>query len=263
MFLSGMIKAESAVRRVNLMKKSTLFILIIATLLVLSGCERAVVESPAPSEIVTVVMLTATALQTEAGIPSATNLLVTTPTPTPTVLVEMPEAMASELVSNTPSPTLTPSPTPMPTAKPTPRPTKRASITPTPKPASTFMPAATSEPSGVIPMSSSYKNAVLSGVNYVRMHNGEYAADAIDRLDSSLSAKAQKHAEEMAAKGEIFHSSWGPESVACGDLGNGESAGVRSAVHAAGLLDPEITRIGVGAAKSVDGTIFLCVDGGK
>jgi uncharacterized protein YkwD len=112
-------------------------------------------------------------------------------------------------------------------------------------------------------MSSSYKNAVLSGINYVRTHNGDYSTDAIDHLDSALSAKAQKHAEEMAARGEIFHSSWGPESVSCGNLGNGENAGVQSAVHAAGLLDPEITRIGVGAAKSADGTIYLCVDGGK
>jgi uncharacterized protein YkwD len=112
-------------------------------------------------------------------------------------------------------------------------------------------------------MSSSYKNAVLSGINYVRTHNGDYSTDPIDHLDSSLSAMAQKHAEEMAAKGDIFHSSWGPESVSCGDLENGESAGVRSAAHAAGLLDPEITRIGVGAARSADGTIYLCVDGGK
>jgi len=67
----------------------------------------------------------------------------------------------------------------------------------------------------------------------------------------------------MAAKGDIFHSSWGPESVSCGNLSNGENAGVQSAVHAAGLLDPEITRIGVGAARGADGTIYLCVDGGK
>jgi uncharacterized protein YkwD len=112
-------------------------------------------------------------------------------------------------------------------------------------------------------MSSSYRNAVLSGVNYARAHNGDYSADPIGHLDGSLSAMAQKHAEEMAAKGEIFHSSWGPESVSCGDLTNGENAGVQSAVHAAGLLDSGITRIGVGAAKSADGTIYLCVDGGK
>ena len=114
-------------------------------------------------------------------------------------------------------------------------------------------------------MSSSYKNAVLSGVNYVRTHNGEYAADPINSLDSSLSAMAQTHAEDMARKGEIYHSSYGPESVSCGNLGmsNGENAGAQSAVHAAGLLDPEITRIGVGAAKSADGTIYLCVVGGK
>jgi uncharacterized protein YkwD len=112
-------------------------------------------------------------------------------------------------------------------------------------------------------MSSSYKKAVLSGVNYARTHNGDYSADPIDHLDSSLSAIAQKHAEEMAGKGEIFHSSLGPESVSCGDLTNGENAGVQSAVHAAGLLDSGITRIGVGAAKSADGTIYLCVDGGK
>lgn len=112
-------------------------------------------------------------------------------------------------------------------------------------------------------MSSSYKNAVLSGVNYVRTHNGDFSAKAIEHLDSALSAKAQKHAEEMAEKGEIYHSSWGPESVSSGNLTNGENAGVQSAVHATGLLDPEITRIGVGAAKSSDGTIYLCVDGGK
>lgn len=108
------------------------------------------------------------------------------------------------------------------------------------------------------------KSAVLRGVNYVRTHNRENAADPIDHLDSTLSAMAQKHAEEMARRGEIFHSSYGPESVSCGSSGmsNGENAGAQSAVHAAGLLDPEITRIGVGAAKAADGTIYLCVVGG-
>ena len=114
-------------------------------------------------------------------------------------------------------------------------------------------------------MSSSYKKSILSGVNYVRTHNGDYAADPINSLDSSLSAMAQKHAEDMAREGRIFHSSYGPESVSCGGAGmaNGENAGAQSAVHAAGLLDQEITRIGVGAAKSADGTIYLCVVGGK
>ena len=127
------------------------------------------------------------------------------------------------------------------------------------------MPTTTPAPAGVTPMPASYKNAVLSGVNYVRTHNGEYTADPIDYLDSALSAMAQKHAEDMAAKGEIFHSGYGPESVSCGCAGmtNGENAGAQSAIHAPGLLDPEITRIGVGAAKSADGTIYLCVAGGK
>lgn len=245
------------------MKKRTIIILSLAMLLVLSGCERAIVANPVPANTLGTVMPINTVLQTLAGSPTVMNLLVVTPVPTSTFIMEAPQATASELATESPNPTYTPSHTSMPTAKPTPRSTKRVSITPTRKPASTPKPTATSEPSGITVMSSAYKKAVLSGINYVRSHNGEYSADAIDHLDSALSAKAQKHAEEMAAKGEIFHSSWGPESVSCGNLTNGQNAGVQSAVHAAGLLDSEITRIGVGAAKSADGTIYLCVDGGK
>lgn len=245
------------------MKKHIMIFLLCTALITLSGCQTAIIENPFPSEISATVSPDETLFQTLAITPTATIFQSATPVLSPTAFMETPQVTASVLASSTPAPTLNPTRTPKPTVTPTARPTKEASISPTPKPKSTPKPTTTPEPSSVTPMSSAYKNAVLSGVNYVRTHNGDYSADAIDHLDSALSAKAQKHAEEMAAKGEIFHSSWGPESVSCGDLGNGENAGVQSAVHAAGLLDSEITRIGVGAARSADGTIYLCVDGGK
>jgi uncharacterized protein YkwD len=242
------------------MTKSTMFILALAILLILSGCAQAA-DGYETSELMETTMPTCTVLQTQEATPTAT-ILETTPAATTTTRMESPQATASMMASDTPCPTSTPAPTVKPTPKPTPRPTKEKPIATTPRPEPTSKPTATQQ-TGVTAMSSAYKKAVLSGVNYVRTHNGNYAADAIEHLDSDLSARAQKHAEEMAAKGEIFHSSWGPESVSCGNLENGESAGSRSAVHAAGLLDSEITRIGVGAARSADGTIYLCVDGGK
>jgi uncharacterized protein YkwD len=233
------------------MKKHTLTVLICIAILTLTGCGKAIHQNLIISETFSTVMPSVSELQTHGTLLTVSASPTETPTLAPPAASFTPQAIITPSATNTPKPTVTPSPT------------QRPVHTASPKPASTPKLTATPVHSGVTPMSSSYKNAVLRGVNYVRTHNGDYSSDPIGHLDSSLSAMAQKHAEEMAEKGDIFHSSWGPESVSCGNLGNGENAGVQSAVHAAGLLDPEITRIGVGAARSADGTIYLCVVGGK
>jgi hypothetical protein len=113
-------------------------------------------------------------------------------------------------------------------------------------------------------MPDDYAQAVCSGVNYKRANNGEYSTDVQVSLDSGLCSKAKEHAMAMAKAGDAFHSGLGyAESVAMGASKNGETAGARSAVHAPSLLASDVVRLGVGAVKAPDGTIYLCVMGAK
>ena len=111
-------------------------------------------------------------------------------------------------------------------------------------------------------MPGDYEQSVCDGVNWTRFNNGAYSTDVPVVMDAGLCEQAREHAMKMAKVGDIFHSGMGyAESVAKGASSNGESAGARSAVHASSLLDPDVTRLGVGAVKTSDGTIYLCVMG--
>lgn len=80
-------------------------------------------------------------------------------------------------------------------------------------------------------------------------------------------AKAQAHAEDMAAAGSIWHSNLasgiGGWSALAENVGFGPSASavhtgfVNSSVHSANMLG-DFTDVGVGAAVSADGTLYVC-----
>ena len=107
-----------------------------------------------------------------------------------------------------------------------------------------------------------YIQAVCDGVNYRRQNNGVYSTNIPVRLDPTLCSQAKEHALKMAKAEDIFHSGLGyAESVAMGSLSNGYNQGGAAAVHAPSLTDPDVTRLGVGAVKTSDGTIYLCVMG--
>ena len=103
-------------------------------------------------------------------------------------------------------------------------------------------------------MGSSFNNAVLTAINTARAEYG----NAPMTLDNELCAKALAHAKKMAARGEIFHSCDGAESVS-NAVGSGSSIGTRSAAHATGLaLDADRSRLGVGSVKIGDKQ-YTCV----
>ena len=131
--------------------------------------------------------------------------------------------------------------TPKPTPKPTPEPTQEPTLTPEPEPEMEIM-------------GGSFNSAVLAAVNEARAEYG----NAPLVLDSGLCAKALAHAQEMAERGEIFHSCGGAESVS-NAAGSGSTIGTRSAAHATGLaLDADRSRLGVGSVKIGDKQ-YTCV----
>lgn len=160
----------------------------------------------------------------------ADEKLQETPQPVATGTQKPRQTQEPEIASK---PAPIPSHTPSPTAKPKP--------TPTPEPEMEIM-------------GSSFNNAVLTAINTARAEYG----NAPMTLDNELCTKALAHAKEMAARGEIFHSCGGAESVS-NAVGSGSSIGTRSAAHATGLaLDADRSRLGVGSVKIGDKQ-YTCV----
>src|SRR6056297_3300909 len=87
-------------------------------------------------------------------------------------------------------------------------------------------------------------------------------------LDETLNAKAQAWAETLAARGQLAHSSLS-DGAPVGWSRLGENVGVgasadsvhgallRSAGHRARMLDAGYTHVGVGAARSADGRVWI------
>ena len=116
-------------------------------------------------------------------------------------------------------------------------------------------------------MPQEYLQAVCDGLNYKRQNNGDWSTDVIVVLDADLCARAKDHAIAMANAGDIFHSDYAkaghPESVTMYASSDGYLEGVAAGVHADNLLLPETVRLGVGAVKTPDGTIYLSVLGDR
>jgi len=116
-------------------------------------------------------------------------------------------------------------------------------------------------------MPQEYLQAVCDGLNNARQNNGEWSTDVLVVLDADLCSRAKDHAIAMANAGDIFHSDFAkaghPESVTMYASSDGYLEGVAAGIHADNLLLPETIRLGVGAVKTSDGTIYLSVLGDR
>ena len=102
-------------------------------------------------------------------------------------------------------------------------------------------------------MGSAYLYDLLSGVN---SHRSKPL-----NMDAVLSAIAQAHAEEMAQTKSLYHSCSGVESVGKGGFEDGVKEGSLLTVHCSDLASEELIRIGAGAARDENGSIYVCILG--
>lgn len=122
----------------------------------------------------------------------------------------------------------------------------------TPEPPDPLPPESSAVPS-VEAMDSAYLCDLLIGVNSHR--------NSPLNMDTDLSATAQAHAEEMAQMKSLYHSCSGVESVGKGAFEDGKKEGSMLTVHCSDLASEELIRIGVGAARDKDGSIYVCILG--
>jgi len=106
---------------------------------------------------------------------------------------------------------------------------------------------------------------MLSLINNFRSSNG--VAPAVTAGDAT--AKAQAHANEMAAAGSLFHSSDLASGIQPGWRGIGENVGVSyslsqvesmleaSTPHRSTMLNGLYNQVGVGVAHGADGRIYV------
>lgn len=114
-------------------------------------------------------------------------------------------------------------------------------------------PPVSSDAPSVETMGSAYLYNLLSGVN---SHRSKPL-----NMDADLSAAAQAHAEEMAQTKNLYHSCSGVESVGKGAFEDGVKEGSLLTVHCSDLASEELIRIGAGAARDEDGSIYVCILG--
>lgn len=125
---------------------------------------------------------------------------------------------------------------------------------PSDPPASEPEPTTESNPSvTVVPMGQEYLNDLLAGVNDHRQTKLSLNAD--------LCSTAQAHAEKMARERKLYHECKGIESVGSGGYEDGFKQGSMLTVHCPDLADEALARIGVGAARDRDGSIYVCILG--
>jgi uncharacterized protein YkwD len=231
--------------------------------------------------------LTATLVVVHRAKPSPTPTAPTSPAPAPTPTVTSPSPVKPSVppspapTTSTPAPAPTKStPVPAPTkSTPAPAPTKS---TPAPAPTtSTPAPAPTKSTPAPAPTStgiSAFAAEVVRLVNVERASNGCSALTA----ESRLTAAAQLHSEDMAAKNYFDHNSqdgrspgaritaqgykwrtWG-ENIAAGQQTPASvmSAWMNSSGHRANILNCTFTQIGVGVAKGGSYGIYWTQDFG-
>lgn len=126
-------------------------------------------------------------------------------------------------------------------------------------------PAPTPAPAPVRASSSSEVDQAIALINDYRAANGlaglSWAGDA--------GAKAQQHANEMAASGSVYHSSSLSSGIQSGWRTLGENVGVggsvsqlqsmfeSSSAHRANLLNGAFNQVGVGVAHGGDGRVYV------
>ena len=256
------------------MRKSTLLIIIIMSIF-FSACQTASISTVGMDATMNrIENITPTVTITSTKEPSET--VISTIEPTATAVVEQKEVENTptpKITSITPSRQITPNPTATvaltipvieETQQPTEQPTEKPTYTPAPTEISTPSPSPTLEPTKApeyTVISSQIRSGALEGINEAREEEGYLPAS----LSSSLNAKAEAHAIDMAKSNSLYHSSMGyVESVRSGAFIGGWAEGHGAANHATQLcLDADIVNIGVGCAKSADGTVYTCIIGTK
>lgn len=118
-------------------------------------------------------------------------------------------------------------------------------------------------------MGNEFCETVLDGVNWSRQNSNFVMPDgsiitsvtpAI--MDEKLSKIAQAHAMKLATEEQLYHTGLGYDESVGGPLSeNPRSIGVASVAHAPNLGAPWNTRIGVGAARALNGKYYVVVMG--
>ncbi len=105
----------------------------------------------------------------------------------------------------------------------------------------------------------------------LRLINDYRAAHGLPTLTQAAdaTAKAQQHANDMAAQGRLFHSSSLASGIQPGWSALGENVGVGGSVsqiesmfqasgpHNANLLSPNSNQVGVGVARGANGQLYV------
>lgn len=100
-------------------------------------------------------------------------------------------------------------------------------------------------------MGDDYKTNILDGINSYRKSSLA--------MDQNLSEIAQSHAMKMALQKKAWHECTGIESVAAGAYRDGFLQGTILTIHCSDLAEDKVKRIGVGAAKDENRSIYVCV----
>jgi uncharacterized protein YkwD len=114
-------------------------------------------------------------------------------------------------------------------------------------------------------------NGATESAQLVSLVNQYRAANGLAGLSEAgdATAKAQQHAEDMAAQGRLFHSSSLSSGIQNGWTALGENVGVGGSVdqiqsmfeasspHRANLLSGSYNQLGVGVARGGDGQLYV------
>lgn len=111
---------------------------------------------------------------------------------------------------------------------------------------------------------SAEETTVFERLNQLRAQNGQPALFA----DSELVAKAQNHSQDMAAGGQLFHSSlradvtgnprkMGENVAYAGSVEQAFQALLNSPPHLANMVDGSFNRVGVGVVVGSDGRVWV------
>lgn len=107
----------------------------------------------------------------------------------------------------------------------------------------------------------------------LKIHNSERSDKSVDslELDESLCSYAQKHAENMAKKGRLTHSSMSDLSVLAGTGSVAENIAwgqateeevmaswMNSSGHKQNIMSPRFKKVGFGAKEDSRGRLYWC-----
>jgi len=114
---------------------------------------------------------------------------------------------------------------------------------------------------------------IQTSKNLLKIHNSERHARSVSplELDDTLCSYAQKHAEKMAYRGQLTHSSMSDlsvlaktgsvaENIAWGQTTEEEvvASWMNSTGHKQNIMSPRFKKVGFGAKEDARGRIYWC-----